>query len=127
MLRLRITLLSILTYEVKMKNKLTKQQTSLLTDASHEIIRLEASSNYTTFVMASGKSKIASYTLKKYDDLLSYPFLRVNKGCIVNLNFIKQFDTAKKIIELLDGTNIIIARRRYDEATRNIVLNSLNV
>lgn len=110
-----------------MRNKLTKQQETLLTDASHEIIRLEASSNYTTFVMASGKFKIASYTLKKYDDLLSYPFLRVNKGCIVNLNFIKQFDTIKKIIELQDGTRIIIARRRYDEATRNIVLNSLNV
>ena len=107
-----------------MKKPLLKQQ-ALLADASKRIIRLEANINYTAFIMTNGKHKVMAYCLKKYDALLTYPFIRVNRGCIVNINFVKDLDITKKIIHLHDGTDIQIARRRLYNISLKMTLKLL--
>ncbi|WP_188763787.1 LytTR family transcriptional regulator DNA-binding domain-containing protein [Emticicia aquatilis] len=71
-----------------MKNKLSRKHQTLLNDAPKQIIRLEADINYTVFYMQSGKTQVMSYSLKNYQDSLTFSFVRVNKSCIINLHFL---------------------------------------
>jgi len=110
-----------------MKTKIRKPNRNhkrLLLSASEQIIRLEANLNYTTFVLKSGQQKIMSYTLKLYDVILPHPFLRVNRQCIINMNFIKNLNSDNKVIILNDGTEILISRRRWESVCQNVALAS---
>ncbi len=90
------------------------QHEELIVEAISNVVRLEASLNYTLFVMFSGKSRIMSYTLGMYGMLLGDNFIRVNRSCIINTNFIASFDKENKQVILLDGTSIKISRRRWE-------------
>ena len=110
-----------------MKTKLRKPQRThekLLLSASEKVVRLEANLNYTTFILNGGKQKVMSYTLKMYDVLLPHPFLRVNRQCIINMNFIDTLNSNNKIIMLKDGTEILISRRRWEKVSQNVALAS---
>ena len=104
-----------------MKNierKHRKGHANLLKSAPEHIIRLEANINYTSFVMQSGKRKIMSYTLAMYGMILPQSFIRVNRSCIVNMNFIKNLDSETKKVVLKDGTEIQISRRRWNDVSQ---------
>lgn len=103
-----------------MKNKLSRKHETLLKDAPRQIIRLEADTNYTIFYLYSGKRQVMSYSLKNYQEALTYPFVRVNKSCIINLNFFRNIDASSKKILLKDGSEFQISRRRFDEVCKNI-------
>lgn len=103
-----------------MKNKPSKKHSILLKNASHQIIKLEANVNYTVFYTYEGKTEIMSYSLKNYQNFLHHPFVRVNRSCIVNLRFFENICTQNKKIQLKDGSEIQISRRRFEEVCRNI-------
>ncbi len=107
--------------KVILRNSRTKHE-KLIVEALHNVVRLEANINYTLFVMESGKSKIMSYTLGMYGLLLCDAFLRVNRSCIINKNFVRFFDTENKQIVLKDGTNVKISRRRWEEVYNTIAI-----
>lgn len=78
-----------------------------------EITRIEADINYSHLFLASGKQIILARTLKTYEKALPLPFLRVNRSCMININFLQRNQMAKdKIIKMIDGTEIAISRRR---------------
>ncbi len=81
-----------------------------------DIIRLESSSNYTTFYLQNDKSLLASKTLKEFDNMLSgYNFHRIHKSHLVNLNYLKKYvQTDGGFLVLEDGTKIPVANRKKE-------------
>ena len=82
-----------------------------------EIIRVEASSNYTNFYCKDRPKITVSKTLKEYEQMLSMQhFYRINRSCIVNLEFITELRKADGgSILMQDGTCVDIAPYRKQE------------
>lgn len=83
----------------------------------NDIVRLESSSNYTTFYLDGQKSLLASKTLKEFDGMLSgYNFQRVHKSHLVNMNFLKRYvQTDGGYLVLEDGSKIPVANRKKEQ------------
>ena len=94
----------------------------------HEIIRCEASGNYTIFHINGAKQQIISKTLGEYDELLNpYRFVRTHKSHLVNLDFISYVDHNGYVV-LQDSTKVEISRRRKGEvmtALRQLSINNI--
>lgn len=79
-----------------------------------EIIRAEASSNYTLFYTTlSDKTLLTSKTLKHYtSDLLQNNFVKPHRAHLVNSLFIKEYCSTFNQLHLVDGSIVKVARRR---------------
>jgi DNA-binding LytR/AlgR family response regulator len=106
-----------------MKYKPSIKHKSLLEDASAQIIKIEAKENYTLFFHQNGKTNLMAYTLKNYQEHFDYPFVRVNRSCIVNLFYFSNFCFQNKKLLLTDGSEILISRRRLESVLEKISLN----
>ncbi|WP_409034078.1 LytR/AlgR family response regulator transcription factor [Runella sp.] len=82
-----------------------------------EIIRLEASGNYTLFYLLDGRQVLTCKSLHFYDELLPFPFVRVHKSCLININYVTERKTPT-LLSLTDGSEIHIARRRKATITQ---------
>ncbi|MDZ7848647.1 MAG: LytTR family DNA-binding domain-containing protein [Owenweeksia sp.] len=82
-----------------------------------DIIRLESSSNYTTFHLNNEKSLLASKTLKEFDTMLAgYNFQRIHKSHLVNMNYLKRYvQTDGGYLVLEDGAKIPVANRKKEQ------------
>lgn len=79
-----------------------------------QIIRCEASSNYTKIYLQDESSILASKTLKEYEAILSSTgFLRVHKSHLVNAFFIERIVNKSELI-LSNNDRIPISRRRKE-------------
>lgn len=82
-------------------------------DIDH-IIRLEASSNYTQFILSEGKSILVSRTLGQYEDLLKENgFFRIHQSHIVNLRHVQGYlkvDGGR--VKMSDGSELSLSRNR---------------
>lgn len=103
-----------------MKNKPSKKHLYLLENAHNQIIKLESDVNYTVFYLNDGKTQLMSYSLKNYQNHFNHPFIRVNKSCIINLSYLQCFSSKCKTIQMNDGSQIRVSRRRFEEVLRNI-------
>ncbi|MDQ3111145.1 MAG: LytTR family DNA-binding domain-containing protein [Bacteroidota bacterium] len=56
-----------------------------------EIIRLQGNGNFTDIFLKDGSKKMACRFLKHYDEILSYPFIRVHKSHIINVECVKSY------------------------------------
>ena len=80
-----------------------------------DIIRCEASNNYTIFYLTDNTSITTSKTIKEYEEILSeYNFVRVHKSHLVNLSFVEQL-TNKQQLLLSNKTLVDVSRRRRSE------------
>lgn len=78
-----------------------------------DIIRCEASSNYTVIYLANGKRIIAPKTLKEFEELLtSDGFFRVHQSHLINLSHIQQFLKTKNKLRMSDGSEVEVSRRK---------------
>ncbi len=82
-----------------------------------DIVRLESSSNYTTFFLNGQKNLLASKTLKEFDTMLEgYSFLRIHKSHLVNVNYLKKYvQTDGGYLILEDGSRIPVANRKKEQ------------
>lgn len=82
-----------------------------------EVIRLESSSNYTTFYLKDHKPLLASKTLKEFDAMLQgYSFNRVHKSHLVNMNYLTRYvQTDGGYLILEDGSRIPVANRKKEQ------------
>lgn len=77
-----------------------------------EIIRCEASSNYTFFYLTGNRRFCASKTLKEFEGMLKdHDFVRVHKSHLVNMQFVKLIDQAG-VIHLIDHSQVVMSRRQ---------------
>ena len=76
-----------------------------------DIIRCEASSNYTLFFMKDKKKYVASKTLKEYESILQeHDFIRVHKSHLINKKQVKGILGDQLLMS--DDSKVEISRRR---------------
>jgi len=87
-----------------------------------EIIRLEASSNYTTFYLIDGTSLLITKTLGHYEELLlEKNFFRVHKSHLINLSFVRSFIKGKQgMVEMTDEARIEVAVRKREALLKEL-------
>lgn len=79
-----------------------------------DIVRVEASNNYSRFFFRDHPSILVSRTIKEYDELLTeYGFLRVHKSHLVNRDYIRHVDR-DYTLWLTDASQVTVSRRRMD-------------
>lgn len=82
-----------------------------------DIVRCEASSNYTHIFMAEGPKIIVSKTLAVYEDLLKdYGFARVHHQHLVNLKYVEKYMRGRGgVIIMSDKQEIQVSSRKKEE------------
>ncbi|MGL5889296.1 MAG: LytR/AlgR family response regulator transcription factor [Bacteroidia bacterium] len=81
-----------------------------------DIIRLQGNGNFTDIFLRDGSKKMACRFLKHYDEILDYPFIRVHKSHIINIEYVKSYHKNMGGYVLLeDGTQIDISQSYKDE------------
>jgi DNA-binding LytR/AlgR family response regulator len=87
-----------------------------------EIIRLEASGNYTIFSIHQNRQTLASYTLSEFEPKLNpSTFLRVHKSHMVNLQYVTKYIKGDGgVLTLVDGSEIPVSRSRKEELLRRL-------
>jgi len=75
------------------------------------VIKAEASDNYTIFFMEDGKKYVVSKTLKHFENLLSeYNFLRIHKSWLINVQHITKYKKGKGgEVHLVDGSSVPVS------------------
>lgn len=74
------------------------------------IIRLQGNGNFTDIYLNDGTKKMACRFLKHYDEILSYPFLRIHKSHIINIHFVKSYHKSfGGYVMLSDNTEVMIS------------------
>ena len=81
-----------------------------------DIIRIEAMSNYSTFLLRDHKKIVVSKTLKEYENVLQDDiFMRINRSVIVNLNYVIKYRKGDGgTLELSDGAEIEVSPQRKE-------------
>lgn len=91
-----------------------------------EIIRLEASSNYTYFYFTNRKPLLISKVLGTYEDMLRESgFVRTHRSHIVNKQYIQHVDHAGNII-MTDSSRAEISRRKKKEVMQELMTGYLH-
>lgn len=93
-----------------------------------EIIRCEASNNYTTFFLLSGEQILVCKTLKEFSDLLKpYGFIRLHQSHLANQSFVKSFLKEDGGMLLMhDKTKLPISRQNREYVKDTLSLSSFN-
>lgn len=80
----------------------------------NEIIRIEADSNYSVFHFDNREKLTVSKILKDYEEILPPDqFVRIHKSSIVNLNYLREYNSKNGLEVLLkNGEKIAVSRRR---------------
>lgn len=87
-----------------------------------DIIRIEAMNNYSTFYLLDSKKIVISKTLKEYEQTLTDAFFfRVNRSCIVNLEYVVKYRKGDGgTLELQDGKEIEVSPQRKEELLQKL-------
>ncbi|HNP48257.1 MAG TPA: response regulator [Bacteroidia bacterium] len=88
----------------------------------NDIVRCQSDVNY-TYLFMKDKSKITvSKTLKEFEELLSdYNFFRIHNSHLVNLSYVKSYNSGKGgVVILSDGTAIDVSMRRKEEFLKRL-------
>jgi two-component system LytT family response regulator len=82
-----------------------------------EIICLKAESSYTEIFLVKDRKIIASKPLKFYSSIFEddETFFRLDRTFLININYIRSYSKDKDTVELENGLELPIARRRRKE------------
>lgn len=121
-IRLRKRVVEKSTYKTLKKEKVNSNRLALTTaegvyvvDKSN-IIRVEAMSNYSVFILADSKKIVVSKTLKEYEQLLDDEFFtRISRSVIINLSYVIKYRKGDGgTLELIDGSEVEISAHRKE-------------
>lgn len=88
------------------------------------IIRLQGNGNFTNIYLRNKEKKMVCRFLKYFQELLSFPFVRVHKSHIVNVNFIKAYHKSSGgYLILEDDTEIEISQSYKDDFLKIFKMN----
>lgn len=75
-----------------------------------EIVRLKGNGNFTDVYLSDGRKKMVCRFLKHFTEILPYPFLRVHKSHVINIDFVKSYHKgAGGYVSLQDGTEVEVS------------------
>jgi two-component system LytT family response regulator len=78
-----------------------------------EVVRLQANGNFTDIILENKTKKMACRFLKHYEDLLSFPFMRVHRSHIINCDFVRAYNKGG-FIEMLNGDEVELSASYKD-------------
>jgi two-component system LytT family response regulator len=86
------------------------------------IIHIEADSNYSIFHLIGKDTITVAKVLKEYEELLpEQQFVRVHKSSLVNLHYVKEYNSRNGLELILNnGTKIAVSRRRAGDFLHRI-------
>ena len=103
--------------ESSSKKIVLKTNDSIFVVPISNIVRCEADTSYTHFILYNGSQITVSSNLKKFEqDLKNHHFIRVHHSHMINLEYITRFSKSEGgYVELMDGTTIPVSKRRKEE------------
>ncbi|WP_316812430.1 LytTR family DNA-binding domain-containing protein [Pedobacter heparinus] len=89
-----------------------------------DIIHIAADSNYSIFYFANKDKITVSKVLKEYEEILpDNQFVRIHKSSIVNLNYLKEYNSKNGLeVILKNGEKIAVSRRRASDFAEKVKL-----
>ena len=63
-----------------------------------DIVRLRGNGNFTDLYLSDGSKKMVCRFLKHFTEILPFPFLRVHKSHIININFVKSYNKGGYVV-----------------------------
>ena len=93
-----------------------------------DIVHIEADSNYSVFNLVNLDKIVVSKVLKDYEEILpENRFVRVHKSSIVNLKYVKEYNSKNGLQILLNnGDTITVSRRRASDFFDKIKTYTIN-
>lgn len=79
-----------------------------------DIVRLRGNGNFTDLYLANGSKKMVCRFLKHFSEILPYPFMRVHKSHIINVNFVKTYNKSG-FVTLFDEAEVEISPTYKEE------------
>lgn len=79
-----------------------------------EIVRLRGNGNFTDIYLSNGSKKMVCRFLKHFSELLPFPFIRIHKSHIINVNFVKSYNKGG-FLTLHDASEIEVSPTYKDE------------
>ena len=77
------------------------------------IVLMKSDANYSIFYMDGGQEKLVSHSIKFYEEHLeNCGFLRIHRRCIINPNYVKQYNPHEESITMKNGQKVVVSRRR---------------
>jgi two-component system LytT family response regulator len=87
--------------------------------ALEEVIRLEASSNYTLIHTVNKRPLMVAKVLAAYEEILEgLGFIRVHRSHLVNRQYVKKLDSTGVMLQ--EGLRIEVPRRKRKEVLRRL-------
>lgn len=87
-----------------------------------EIVRLRGNGNFTDVYLTDGRKKMVCRFLKHFTEILPFPFLRIHKSHVININFVKSYHKGTGgYVMLQDGTEVEVSaayKEQFLEAFR---------
>ena len=82
-----------------------------------DILRCEASHNYTTFYLVNSQKILVAKTIKEYEGILKYhSFVRTHQSHLVNLNYVSSFIKEDGGVLLMNNkVRVPVSRRKKEE------------
>lgn len=81
-----------------------------------EIVRLRGNGNFTDLYLSNGQKKMVCRFLKHFTEILPFPFIRVHKSHIININSVKSYHKGTGgYVTLIDGSEIEISPSYKEE------------
>jgi len=89
-----------------------------------DIIHIEADSNYSIFYLVNNEKITVSKVLKEYEEILpEHQFVRIHKSSIVNLNYLREYNSKNGLEVILEnGDKIAVSRRRASDFAEKVKL-----
>ncbi|NRF39482.1 LytTR family DNA-binding domain-containing protein [Pedobacter foliorum] len=86
------------------------------------IIKIEAMSNYSVFILADTKKIVVSKTLKEFETILDDEFfIRISRSMIINLNYVVKYRKGDGgTVELSDGSEVEVSVQRKDSLLQKL-------
>lgn len=80
------------------------------------VIRVEAVSNYSVFILAGNRKIIVSLTLKEFEEVLDDEyFVRISLSVIINLAYVVKYVTGNGgTVELSDGAEVEVSAQKKE-------------
>lgn len=79
-----------------------------------DIVRLRGNGNFTDIYLSDGSKKMVCRFLKHFSEILPFPFMRVHKSHIINVNFVRSYNKGG-FVTLFDNSEVEISSTYKDE------------
>ncbi len=88
---------------------------------ANDVCYLQADNNSTDIHLASGEMITAFKTLKHFESVLKYPFVRIHNSYIVNIDFVSRIHTGNAVCHIKETTTKLPFSKSYKENVDAII------